>query len=119
MKRRFSIRFRFSTGSDSQSNDTRNLQSDVVGAAMFLGKANQRLTRIRWSLRTEDVLQFHFRQLAPESVGADQKNVRLFQGQWFGGKIRLNLVGNSKRGRQHVLLGMVLSVFLPEDAGLN
>ena len=48
-----------------QSNDTRNLQRDIVGTAVFLGQPDQRLTGIGWRLRTEHILHFSFRQLPP------------------------------------------------------
>ena len=52
-------------GCEFQSNDTRNLQRDIVGTAVFLGQPDQRLTGIGWRLRTEHILHFSFRQLPP------------------------------------------------------
>src|SRR5437762_2290748 len=96
-------------GCEFQSNDTRNLQRDIVGTAVFLSQPDQRLTSIGWRSRTEHILHFSFRQLPPQSIGADQKNVRFFKGQWFSGEIRLDVVGNSERSGQHVLLWMTFS----------
>lgn len=95
------------------------LHGDVIGAAASQRHLDQFLASLCRRVRLCDVGEILVGHLAPKTIGAEQEQVTLFEGNGVLGNMRRDLGSRSQCGGKDVALGMRLGVFGTDNSAFD